>query len=162
MLLTFVTADEVFTDYLTVMGWGLLVIVSTIVILGIVNKGTPAEVPVPTAIRIGIFSYLLLAVVSYRATYGSFTEVEITEHEARLSFAGSFYHSTTLKREQVREVLAGFPGKGTPHSCYIKFITTSGETYRSAAKEGNICMDYPAQIQSLMKLSEIAEPGNAR
>ncbi len=152
MLLTFATADEVFTDYLTVMGWGLLVIVSTIVILGIVNKGTPAAIPVSTAVRIGIFSYLLLAVVSYRATYGSFTAVEITQHDATLSFAGPLYHTATLKRDQIGEVLAGFPGKGTPHSCYIKFITTSGETYRSAAKEGKMCTDYPAQIRALMKL----------
>ncbi len=152
MLLTFATSDEVFTDYITVMGWGLTVIVLTIVALGAANKGTPSEVRTPTAIRIGIFSYLLLAIVSYRATYGCFTEADVSEHEVRLRFAGSLYHSTSLKREQIKEVLVGFPGKGTPHSCYIKFNTTSGESYRSATKDGKVCTDYRTQIQALMKL----------
>jgi hypothetical protein len=152
MLLTFATADDVYAEYVTVMIWGLIVIVLTIIALGAANKGSPSEVRTSTAIRIGIFSYLLLAIVSYQATYGSFIGADIGEHEARLYFAGSLYRSTILKREQIREVLVGFPGKGTPHSCYIKFNTISGESYRSAAKEGKVCTDYRAQIRALMKL----------
>lgn len=152
MLLTFATADDVFADYVSVLVWGGLVVVVTLITLGAANKGSPSEVRTSTAIKIGCFAYLLLVVASYRETYGSFTEVEISEHEARLYFAGSLYHSTILKREQIKEVLFGFPGKWTPHSCYIKFNTTSGESYRSATKEGKVCVDYRAQIQALMKL----------
>lgn len=152
MLLTFANADDVYADYVAVLAWGAFVVVATIITLGAANKGARSEVRTSTAIRIGCFAYLLLVVVSYRATYGSFIKVDISADEARLHFAGSLYHSTLLKREQIKEVIFGFPGKGEPKSCYLKFITTSGDSYRSAATEGKVCKDYRAQINALMKI----------
>ena len=132
MLLTFATAGDVYADFVAVLAWGVFLVAGTIIILGMANKGTPSEVPPSTAIKIGAFAYLLLVIVTYRETYGSFIAADISAQEARLSFAGSLYHSTTLKREQIKDVLFGYPGKGEPQSCYIKFITTSGESYRSS------------------------------
>ena len=152
MLLTFATADDVFADYAAVLVWGALVVVLTIITLGAANKDSPSAVRTSTAVKIGCFAYLLLMVASYRATYGSFIEAEISADEARLSFAGTLYRPAILKREQIREVVFGFPGKGEPRSCYLKFITTSGESYRSAATEGKACKDQRAQILVLMKI----------
>ena len=152
MLLTFSTADDVFADYAIVLVWGAFVVVLTIITLGAANKDSRSEIRTSTAVKIGCFAYLLLMIVSYRATYGSFIEADISADEARLSFAGTLYHPTILKREQIKEVVFGFPGKGEPKSCYLKFITTSGESYRSAATEGKACKDYRAQIYALMRI----------
>ena len=151
MLMTFSTADDVYADYVSVLVWGAVVVVLTLITLGAANKGTISEVRTSTAIKIGCFAYLLLMVASYRETYGSFIEADISADGVRLSFAGPLYHSTLLKREQVREILYGFPGKGKPHSCYLKFVTTSGTSYRSAPLEGTSCKDKPAQIYELLK-----------
>lgn len=151
MLLTFATAEDVFADYASVLVWGAFVVVVAIIVLGAANKGSPSEVTTSTAIKIGCLAYLLLLVASYRETYGSFIQAEISADEARLTFAGTLYHPTILKREQIKEVLFGFPGKGKPHSCYLKFITTSGASYRSATTEGTDCKDQRSRIQGLMK-----------
>lgn len=150
MLLTLATANDVYADFVTVMGWGALIIVVTMVMLGFINKGTTSEIRPATSIRIGVFAYLLLAAISYRATYGRFITADITAREARLHFAGTLYRATTLEREQIKEVTYGYPGKGEARSCYITFVTTSGGSYRSAPTEGNACKDYCAQISSLM------------
>ena len=152
MLLTFATADDVFAEYATVLAWGALIVVVTIIVLGAANKGTRSEVRTSTAIKIGCFAYLLLAIVSYIELYGSFVKAEISDHQARLYFAGSLYHTTLLEREQIKEVQVGYPGKGEPDSCYIRFITDSGDSYRSAIKEGKVCDDYQAEIRELMNL----------
>lgn len=151
MLLTFASADDLYADYLSILGWGVLVVVITIITLGAANKGTQSEVSTSTAIKIGCFAYLLLMVASYRETYGSFIGADISENGAKLSYAGSLYHSTLLKREQIREVLAGSPGRGNSHSCYIKFITTSGDVYRSAPTAGTGCKEQREQIIALLK-----------
>jgi hypothetical protein len=152
MLLTFSSADDVYADYMSVLAWGVVIVAVTLIILAAANKGTQSEIPVSKSIKIGFFAYLLLVVTSYRETYGSFIEADVSANEAKLSFAGPVYHSTALKREQIKEVISGFPGKGTPHSCYIKFNTISGESYRSAPKNGTACKDQRAQIYALMKL----------
>ncbi|MBU1425669.1 MAG: hypothetical protein KKH12_02390 [Gammaproteobacteria bacterium] len=154
MLLTFASADDVYADYVSVLVWGVIVVVGTIVILGAANKGSPSEVKTSTAIKIGCFAYLLLAVAAYRETCGSFIAADIGADAATLHFAGALYPSITLKREQIREVLSGFPGRGTPHSCYLKFITTSGETYRSAPTPGTACKDRLMQVNTEMKLPD--------
>jgi hypothetical protein len=152
MLLTFASADDVRADYVSVLIWGLIVVVGTIIILGAANKGSPSEVKTSTAIKIGCFAYLLLVVASYRETYGSFIGANIGADAATLHFAGTLYPSVTLEREQVKKVLFGFPGRGAQHSCYLKFVTTSGETYRSAPTKGTACKDQQAQVNALMKL----------
>jgi hypothetical protein len=123
----------------------------TLIILAYANKGTQSEIPVSKSIKIGCFAFLLLAITSYRETYGSFIEVDVSANEARLIFAGPLYHSTTLKREQIKEILFGFPGRGKPHSCYIRFNMISGESFRSAPAKGTACKDQRAQIIALMK-----------
>jgi hypothetical protein len=135
-----------------VLTWGLIVVVGTIIILGAANKGSQSEVRTFTAIKIGCFAYLLLAIAAYRETYGSFIGADISADAVTLHFAGALYPSVTLEREQVREVLFGFPGRGEPHSCYLKFITTSDETYRSAPTQGTACKDQQMQVNVLMKL----------
>lgn len=151
MLLSFSTADEVFADYLSVLVWGVIVVGVTLVTLGAANKGSPSEVRTSTAIKIGCFAYLLLMVASYRESYGSFIGADIGAGEVRLEFAGALYHPVLLEREEIREVLAGFPGRGKPHSCYIKFVTTSGNTYRSAPTAGTACNEQRVQILALLK-----------
>lgn len=151
MLLTFATTDDVFADYAAVMVWGALIVVVTIITLGAANKDSPSAVRTSTAVQIGCFAYLLLAIASYRETYGSFIEADISADGARLSFAGALYHPAVLKREEIKEVIFGFPGKGKPHRCYLKFITTSGASYRSAATEGTSCKDQREQIYALIK-----------
>lgn len=151
MLLRFSTADEVFADYLSVLAWGVIVVVVTLVTLGAANKGSPSEVRTSTAIKIGCFAYLLLMVAAYRESYGSFIGAIIGADEVRIEFAGALYHPVLLKHEQISEVLAGFPGRGEPRSCYIKFITTTGETYRSAPTVGTTCKTQREQIAALLK-----------
>jgi hypothetical protein len=157
MLLTFASADEVYADYVSVLAWGVIVVIGTIITLGAAQKGSPSEVPLSTAIKIGCFAYLLLVIVSYRETVGSFIEADITANEARMHFAGSIYHSTTLKREQIKEVLFGFPGRGNPHSCYLKFITNSDEIFRSVPTAGTACKDQSARIYALMNLERLPQ-----
>ncbi len=150
MLLTFATPDDVFAEYATVLAWGALIVVVTIIVLGAANKGTKSEVRPSTAIKIGCFAFLLLAIVSYTELYGSFIEAEISGDGARLTFAGPFYDPVVIKRERIGDVLVDYPGKGQPHSCYIKFVTDTGDSYRSATKEGTACNEYRAQIHALM------------
>jgi hypothetical protein len=152
MLLTFATANEVYSDYVWVLAWGLIVIALTMITLGYANKGTSAEASPAGAVLIGGAAWLALAIVSYRADYGSFIQADIGEQEVKLYFAGSLYQPKLLKREQLGDVLYGFPGLGEPHSCYIRFVTTSGRSYRSAPRDGKICTEYAARIRSLMKL----------
>lgn len=151
MLLTFASADDLYADYLSVLAWGVVVVVITVITLGAANKGTQSEVPISTAIKIGCFAYLLLMIASYRETYGSFIGADIGANGVRLSFAGSLYHPVLLGREQIREVLAGSPGRGSSRSCYLKFITTSGDVYRSAPTAGTGCKEQRAQIDALLK-----------
>jgi hypothetical protein len=157
MLLTFASADDVYADYVSVLLWGVIVVVGTIIILGAANKGSPSEVRTSTAIKIGCFAYLLLAVASYRETCGSFIGADIGADAATLHFAGALYPSVTLKREQIREVLFGFPGRGKPHTCYLKFVTTSGETYRSAPTQGTACKVQQTQVNALMSLEQLSQ-----
>ena len=152
MLLTFATAAEVDADFISVLVWGAIVVVVTIIVLAAATKESPSAVSTSSAVKIGCFAFLLLAIVSYRASYGSFIAADIGADEARLSFAGSLYHPVILKREQIGEVLFGYPGKGEAKSCYLEFVTTSGEHYRSATTAGKACQDYRAQIKALMKL----------
>ncbi len=157
MLLTFAGADDAYADYVSVLVWGVVVVVGTIIVLGAANKGSPSEVSVSTAVKIGCFAYLLLVIVSYREIFGRFIEADISPNEARLHFAGSIYHSTTLKREQIKEVLFGFPGRGNPNSCYLKFVTKSDEIIRSAPIKGTACKDQRAQISALMSLERLRQ-----
>lgn len=152
MLLTFASADQVQADYVSVLGWGAFVIIVTMVILGYANKGTQSEIGIASSVKLGVLFFLLLAIVSYRATYGSFIQADIGEHEARLSFAGSLYHTAILDREQIREVRVGYPGKGEHRSCYIEFVTTSDESHRSSATEGKACEGYRVQVNALMRI----------
>jgi hypothetical protein len=152
VLLTFSTSDELFAEYVSVLAWGVLVVVVTLFTLGAANKDSPSEVRTSTAIKIGCFAYLLLMGAAYRETYGSFIGADISSDAARLHFSGGLYQSTLLERRQIREVVAGFPGRGTPDTCYIKFITTSGKEYRSAPTTGTACKEQRAQINALMKL----------
>lgn len=150
MLLTFATADDVFADYAAVLAWGAVVVVITIITLGAANKGSPSEVKTSTAVKIGCFAYSLLLVASYRANYGSFIAADITPEAVRLSFAGSVYEPVVLQRLQIKEVLIGYPGKGEPHSCYLKFVTASGDSYRSAPIAGTACKEQREQIQAIL------------
>ncbi len=152
MLLTFASADQVYADYLSVLAWGALVIAGVMVTLAYANEGTQSEIGTASSVKLGIFFFLLLSIVSYPATYGRFLQADVSEHEARLYFAGSLYHTTVLEREQVAEVRFGFPGKGVHKSCYIEFVTTSGESYRSAPTEVKACKDYREQIVGRMRI----------
>src|SRR5512135_463145 len=117
MLLTFASADQVYADYVSVLTWGALIIAGVMVTLAYANKGTQSEIGIASSVKLGISFFLLLAIVSYPPTYGSFIQADISEREARLSFAGSLYHTIMLDREQVAEVRFGFPGKGVHKSC---------------------------------------------
>ena len=149
--MTFATADDVLADYLSVLGWGVIVVVVTLIVLAAANKDTQSEIPVSKSIKIGIFAFLLLAFTSYRETYGSFITADVGKDEVRLNFAGSLYHPVALKLEQIREVVVGFPGKGTPHSCYVRFNTVSGDSFRSFPLQGTGCNDQRMQIIALMQ-----------
>ncbi len=151
MMLTFTTADQIKSEYLSILGWGGLVIVLTIVVLQAANKGAKSEVPLSTAIKMGLFAFALLMVASYRETYGNFTGADISAESARLDYSGGLYQSILLERKDIKEVVAGFPGRGTPESCYIKFLTTSGKEYQSAPTAGTACAEKRVQINALMK-----------
>jgi hypothetical protein len=152
MLLTYATANDVYADYASVQVWGIIIVVVTLFILAAANKGSLSEITVSKSIKIGIFAYLLLAVTTYSQSYGSFIAADVSANEVKLYFAGPLYHPTTLKREQIKEVIFGSPGRGAPHSCYIKFNTVSGDSFRSFPIEGTVCKDQRAQIYALMKL----------
>jgi hypothetical protein len=152
MLLTFATADAVYADFGESLMVGTLVLVLTIITTWVASRKPPSIVRTSSIFQIGGIACLILLVVVYNSTYGRFIGAEVGENEARLSFAGSHLHTTILKREQIESVLFGFPGKGEPSSCYLKFITKSGESYRSATTEGKVCKDYQAQIRALMKI----------
>jgi hypothetical protein len=128
-----------------------VVIVITIITLQAANKGTKSEVSLSIAIKIGLFAYALLMIAAYHETYGKFIGADVSSEGARLHFAGGMYQSTLLERKQILEVAAGFPGRGTPSTCYIKFITTSGKEYRSAPTAGTACKEQQTQILALMK-----------
>jgi hypothetical protein len=153
LTLTFATANDVFADYAGVLVWGAVVIVLTIIVLGAANKDTPSEVSLATATKIGLFAYALLAVVSYRTLYGNFISAEIDENSARFYFDGALSHSTTLKRDEIKDVLYATPGKTKPYSCYLKFTTRSGDEYRSATTPGDACKEQRNQIISLLRLN---------
>jgi hypothetical protein len=134
------------------LGWGVVVIVITIITLQAANKGAKSEVPLSIAIKIGLFAYALLMIAAYRETYGNFIGADISADGARLHFAGGMYQSTLLERAQIAEVAVGFPGRGTPTTCYIKFVTISGKEFQSAPTAVTACKDQRAQINELMKL----------
>ena len=152
MLLTFATSDAVRADFGESLTVGMLVLVLMIITTWVASRNSPAVVRTSSIFQIGGIACLILLVVAYNSTYGRFIGAEVSENEARLSFAGPHFHTTILKREQIESVLFGFPGKGEPRSCYLKFITKSGESYRSATTEGKVCKDYRAQICALMKI----------
>jgi hypothetical protein len=151
MLLTFTTADKLNAEYLSILGRGVLVIVITIITLQAANKGTKSEVSLSIAIKIGIFAFALLMIAAYRETYGNFIGADISADTATLHFAGGIYQPTVLERKLLAEVAVGFPGRGTPSTCYIKFITTSGKEYQSAPTAGTACKEQQTQILALMK-----------
>lgn len=89
----------------------------------------------------------------YWSSYERFVTAEVSGSGVKLHYVGPFGKELVLRRDSIRTVLFGLPGKLSTR-CYIKIEQKSGQSYRSASVYGKaeVCKGIRQQMLATLAL----------